>query len=432
MQQVYLKIGILSFCIFIFLRCSSSTDPAPANNSPTISSLTASPDSVEVNETSDISCIASDPDGDKLIYTWEASNGIVNGSGENVTWTAPNTSGTYSISCKVDDGNGGQDIESINIVVISINAPPNITSLTANPDSIFVNQLSNLTCTADDPDNDNLNYNWQALAGTINGTGSTVTWNAPSSEGTYTITCQVDDGNGGEDIDSINIVVEQQLPTQGLLAYWPFNGNANDESGNGNNGSVIGPSLTTDRFGISNRAYSFDGINDYIDIGNNVKPDFPMSVSAWVYNTDINPGSFGQGTIFRNDFWDHTSSYYGVNIKNWSGSLLAQIGNGGIAAPWSRFDVVTNDVVFSENDWFNVVVVFISPQTMNLYVNGEEAEASSGSGTASSRAYSGANGAIGFSRDQQFAGKIDDIRVYERSLSEEEIQALYHEGGWGE
>ncbi len=48
------------------------------------------------------------------------------------------------------------------------------------------------------------------------------------------------------------------VPTTGLVGWWPFNGNANDESGNGNNGTVNGAILTSDRFGIANKAYSFD------------------------------------------------------------------------------------------------------------------------------------------------------------------------------
>jgi len=45
---------------------------------------------------------------------------------------------------------------------------------------------------------------------------------------------------------------------KGLVAYYPFNGNANDESENGNNGTVNGATLTSDRFGIPNSAYRFD------------------------------------------------------------------------------------------------------------------------------------------------------------------------------
>ncbi|MGK5093982.1 hypothetical protein WDW89_18465 [Deltaproteobacteria bacterium TL4] len=56
------------------------------------------------------------------------------------------------------------------------------------------------------------------------------------------------------------------IPTNGLVAYYPFNGNANDESGNWNNGTVNGATLTTDRHGNANKAYSFDGADDYINI----------------------------------------------------------------------------------------------------------------------------------------------------------------------
>jgi hypothetical protein len=73
----------------------------------------------------------------------------------------------------------------------------------------------------------------------------------------------------------------------GLVGYWPFCGNANDESGNGNNGTVNGATLTTDRFGNANSAYSFDGVNSYIDIQNaffnNGQTNY--SISVWVKPT---------------------------------------------------------------------------------------------------------------------------------------------------
>ena len=58
--------------------------------------------------------------------------------------------------------------------------------------------------------------------------------------------------------------VPNYIPTNGLLGWWPFNGNANDESGNGNNGSVNGATLSTDRFGGTNKAYSFDGNQEHL------------------------------------------------------------------------------------------------------------------------------------------------------------------------
>ena len=47
----------------------------------------------------------------------------------------------------------------------------------------------------------------------------------------------------------------------GLVAYYPFNGNANDESGNGHHGTVMGATLTSDRFGRPNKAYHFNGLS---------------------------------------------------------------------------------------------------------------------------------------------------------------------------
>ena len=93
----------------------------------------------------------------------------------------------------------------------------------------------------------------------------------------------------------------------GLVAYYPFNGNANDESGSGNNGVVYGAVLAVDRFGENNNSYEFDGIDDYINIGNQVKPSFPISVSVWVKINDLST----YGGILRNDQWNPTSYYHG-------------------------------------------------------------------------------------------------------------------------
>ena len=90
------------------------------------------------------------------------------------------------------------------------------------------------------------------------------------------------------------------IPTEGLVAYYPFNGNANDESGNRNNGIVYGATMAIDRFGNSNSVFSFDGIDDYIDFNMALLPvngsDF--SISLWVNsnnNIDTNiHGIFAQ------------------------------------------------------------------------------------------------------------------------------------------
>src|SRR5205823_407204 len=75
----------------------------------------------------------------------------------------------------------------------------------------------------------------------------------------------------------------QTFLTNGLVAYYPFNGNANDASGNGNNGLVSGAVLTTDRFGQTNRAYSFDGVNNRIVANDAPQLVFGLQTSLGVF-----------------------------------------------------------------------------------------------------------------------------------------------------
>ena len=89
---------------------------------------------------------------------------------------------------------------------------------------------------------------------------------------------------------SIMAQVPSYVPTNGLVGWWPFNGNANDESGNGNNGTVNGATLTTDRFGVANKSYSFDGVDDYIDIGDWAIGG-EISIAVWVNYSAFNPMS---------------------------------------------------------------------------------------------------------------------------------------------
>ena len=74
---------------------------------------------------------------------------------------------------------------------------------------------------------------------------------------------------------------------EGLVAYYPFNGNANDESGNGHDGTALGATLVDDRFGDADSAYHFDGINDLVVVPDD--PDFTVSdvsIVAWIKTTD--------------------------------------------------------------------------------------------------------------------------------------------------
>ena len=86
-----------------------SSSPTPTNHAPVISSLIADSENICVNGSTVITCNATDQDGDSLNYSWTKTGGTITGSGKIVTWNAPATTDTYTITCTVDDGKGKQD-----------------------------------------------------------------------------------------------------------------------------------------------------------------------------------------------------------------------------------------------------------------------------------------------------------------------------------
>jgi len=208
-----------------------------------------------------------------------------------------------------------------------------------------------------------------------------------------------------------------ELPTQGLVAYYPFNGNANDESGNGYNGTVHGASLTADRFGKVNNGYNFTNNINYIQVNN-----FPILNSVFTYCVWVKPSpanSNGQnfgcyGTIDGGvSSWD-----VGYYIKN-------QL------SVFDRYNLVFIDIVELADSWHFIVVVY-NGNIRSIYVDGQFKK-SQNITTPIPTNYTDVF-RIGMHTDgdgnQQFIGNIDDVRTYNRAISETEILQLYHEGGW--
>ena len=83
------------------------------------------------------------------------------------------------------------------------------------------------------------------------------------------------------------------VPTDGLVGWWPFNGNALDESGNGNTGVTNGPALDQDRYGYADAAYSFDGVDDRINVAASLitSPTIvSYSISLWLKSQQTTGG----------------------------------------------------------------------------------------------------------------------------------------------
>jgi len=223
------------------------------------------------------------------------------------------------------------------------------------------------------------------------------------------------------------------IPTDGLVAWWPFQGNADDASGNANDGVMHGVTLTEDRFGNPSSAYYFDGINDYIDIGTGVKPPMAMTVGAWI-RVDSLQGASQQNPIFRNDYVDSGSYRYGVALYAGShgspagGLIDAQIYEG-FSDSSNRRNKVSTEPVVTTGSWHHIAIVFSSINDIRLYWDGSEIPGTyhgTGSGLLYSSSGHGALGMfytnVGIDGPIYFHGAMDCVWVYDRALTEAEIR----------
>jgi hypothetical protein len=199
-----IKLALVSLVILTMLLAGGCF-----NKPPVITSLTPGATEVARGGSCTVSCVATDENtNDTLTYAWSASGGAVSGTGSTITWTAPDSEGSYTVTVTVSDGKESVS-DSCNITVV--NTPPVITSLTPSATDLPPEGSANISCVASDADGDSLTYSWSATGGTVVGTGNSVSWEAPVAEGAYTINVEVSDGHGGTTSGSCGITVEMKF-----------------------------------------------------------------------------------------------------------------------------------------------------------------------------------------------------------------------------
>ncbi len=216
--------------------------------------------------------------------------------------------------------------------------------------------------------------------------------------------------------------------TSGLVAAYEFSGNANDVSGNGNDGVVHGATLTADRFGNLDSAYSFSQLAARVEISpvfssHPSELTYAAWVSDWQNTSGTIYGEFTSGGRTRNYFLAGGTSGGHLSISNYPPA----------GAPGDA--QITPLTAYSDDQWLHIAIV----QHGNLvtgYVNGEVLGTGTLDGTYSgatpfvaaigSRYNPFAGGWVGYGDGTyQFRGVIDDLYIYNRALSPSEVSTLY-------
>ncbi len=204
------------------------------------------------------------------------------------------------------------------------------------------------------------------------------------------------------------------VPTDGLVGYWGFNGNANDESGNGNDGVVNGATLTEDRDGNPNAAYSFDGTDDRIEL---IPLDLPeRTVSLWFRAEN-------EAIIINAIFaCDYPSMQNGMTVAHLlQNTLYTELGNG------VPDNAIACTEPYQQDIWYNITMVK-SLTVAETYLNGALLCSFPSENLNSTANQVPEISNVGCSRlwDRFFNGSIDDIGFWNRALTEEEVLALYN------
>jgi hypothetical protein len=213
--------------------------------------------------------------------------------------------------------------------------------------------------------------------------------------------------------------VPSYVPTTGLVGWWPFNGNANDESGNGNNGTNNGATQTTDRNGNVNSAYSFNGVNNYIVTNSLLDASQDFSFSCWV-NSNSNSDQVIFNTI------PHTIISFVLN-PFWGGAgTIGFLYGTGLSAGWLNNSYYFSNPNLYQGVWVNHLIVK-NGLNWKFYQNGvlihNYNAPSNPASTISQLVFGHCDPSVCI---EAFSGKIDDIGIWNRALTQLEISALYN------
>ncbi len=237
------------------------------------------------------------------------------------------------------------------------------------------------------------------------------------------------------------LLTKAQIPTNGLLGWFPFNGNAHDESGNTFDGTVKGAALTTDRFGISNSAYLFNGSSSYISIPKELFNSSTIgSISLWIEISDVSP----RNTIFN--VGDSTAivsvnaNVYGLVIYPTSDptnsrNFVHQIDTRKCGGEnlWGS----DHSYTFQAGVWNHIVLISDGTKTRyfrngieapTLYTNNILPTGQWINSLCPSVNYFWLGKSKRTTENFFFNGKIDDVGIWNRVLTDDEVTQLYNTG----
>lgn len=386
---------------------------------PRIKALAARKNPLETGDSTTVFATVEDVDSGQITYTWSSSLGAVSGSGAQVVFKAPVFSGNAMIQLIATDPQGNSDTASLELsVVADINEAPQIVSVQKNEAFTAPGGTLQLTATATDADNDPLIFTWTANGGTFSGSGNTVNWTAPGTEGIFQLAVRATDDQGLFAEASTTILVKNFDAVPGeRIAHYPFSGNALDVSGNQLHGQANGVVLVPDQNGTPQSAYYFNGGAQHILVNNSplLNVQDAIAVSCW-----FSPGALPEKETFliSHGSWQNRWKISLTPDKNlrWTVNTLNTV---------SDLDA---GVLLQTDRYYHVVATY-DGALMGLYIDGELLAYKALSGKIRTTSLPFLMGQmLPDQPEYNFKGVLDAVSIFDYALAPDAVFALYQQG----
>jgi hypothetical protein len=383
--------------------------------------ITSQPQGLAVSQGDSASFSVTAGGDSPLSYQWQFNSSIINGatnSSYSIAVAQATNGGTYRVLVSNPFGS----VLSSN-AVLTVNSAPIIV---AQPADATVTAGNNATFVVGVAGSAPLSYQWQFGGSNISSaTTSALTINNAQSAnaGAYSVT--VTNAFGSAISSNAQLTVNSPnciTPPSGLVGWWPGSGNAQDSAGTNNgtlkNGATFAP-------GEVDQAFLFNGVNQYVTIPNapELNPTNAITLEAWI-NWASFGGSGAVDFIVKDDPFGTDRQYmFGMVLISGHWFLRPAVG-----VP-SGLTYFNGSVALQTNTWYHVAMTY-DGATLKQYINGVQ----DGSLAVTGAILPTSNPLIiggEASGPWDFAGKMDEVSLYNRALNVAEIQAIYNAGSAG-
>ena len=348
-------------------------------------------------------------------FNWYLNGAPVQSSLDSLfNWTVPQVAGQYELLLKVKSGADSVQDSLHFHVVQHIPVPPVVTGITMDSTWYSAGSTATLICHASNAGGGLLEYQWSVTGGTIvDQTDSLIHWRAPQNDGLFPISCKV------TNLDLLATTVQQPVLVKkrsasvtAPFAYYPFDGDVRDYSGNGRDAVLQGVQLTSDSRGEPNKAYSFSSSSDVIYVNNDAGLNFQdqITLSFWVKLDAVTQESYALS--------------HGSYEERWKVSVLQNN-----KLRWTvKTTTSTKDLDSSFplllNHFYHFAVVYTG-YSMELYADGMLDTFMADSGPMATAAKEVTFGKKDLSTGSyHLNGTLDEVRIYDQALAPGEIATL--------